>query len=190
MSDDAPEFRARVTAVLARFFSQNAQPPLPAATAGVVAERLHAVIVERGLPAPLPPGENGEPGGMPDGECATLVARVLGDLAGPSLLGDAVKQLVKTCFYPEFKVCRDSYREVASDGACRRQQLKRVLGRTSGTHCVDCPYWVSLDPAPHAALLEAAWCGDPAEFHTHRSVYLPEDFRALRRWLYAAARRA
>jgi hypothetical protein len=149
---------------------------------------LHALVRERGLPSPLRPGEKGEPGGMADGEVGPLVARVLGSASHP-LLADAAKQLVKACFYPEFTVCRDSYREVTSEGACKRQQLKRVRGRTSGAHCIDCPYWVALQPAEHAALLEREWRGEVAEFRAHRDVFLPEDFRAFRAWLHAAARR-
>lgn len=188
MNESAEEFSRRVVAVLERFFRQNGQPPPPAAELAGVALRLHAVVIERGLPPPLAPDEKGEPGGMAEGESGPLVARVL-DGAGEPLLADAAKQLVKTCFYPEFKVCRDSYRETNAEGACKRQQLRRVRGRTSGAHCVDCPHWVALDPEEHAALLERDWRGDVAEFRGYRDVFLPEDFRALRQWLHAAARR-
>jgi hypothetical protein len=186
MNGDAAEFSRRAIAILERFFRQNGEA-LPATAGAEVAARLYSLVRERGLPPPLPAGEMGEPGGMADGEVGPLVARVLGP-AGHPLLADAAKQLVKACFYPEFKVCRDSYREVTVEGACKRQQLKRVRGRTSGAHCIDCPYWVSLPPDAHATLLAREWKGDVAEFHTHRDMFLPEDFRAFRRWLHAAAR--
>jgi hypothetical protein len=125
---------------------------------------------------------------MSEEECAPLVARVVAGVEGDALLAEAARQLVKACFYPEFKVCRDSFREVARDGACRRQQLARVRGRISGTHCVDCPHWVALEPAEHVRFVTAEWRMDPADFTAHREVFLPEDFRELRRWLYAAAR--
>ncbi|MSU51743.1 MAG: hypothetical protein EXS37_22080 [Opitutus sp.] len=149
--------------------------------------RLWALVVERGLPRALAPGECGSPGGMSEVDCAPLVARVLGG-AGDPVLANAVKQLVKACFYPEFTVCRDSFREVAPDGGCRRQELNRVLGRVSGAHCVDCPHWVALESVAHESYLVDQWQSMSAAFAPHRDVFLPEDFRALRRWLYAAAR--
>jgi hypothetical protein len=187
MSERGDEFPEIVGAVLRRFFAQNAQPPPSTAEVAALAARLRVLIAERGLPRPLAPGEIGAPGGMSEAECAPLVARVAGAGATP-LLADAAKQLVKACFYPEFTVCRDSYREAGADGACRRQELARARGRLSGAHCVDCPHWVALEPAAHRALLADAWHGDPAALAADCGVFLPEDFRALRRWLHAAAR--
>lgn len=183
---EADEFPGIVDAVLRRFFAQNAQPP--PATAEFAA-RLRALITERGLPRPLAPGEIGAPGGMAEAECSPLVARVCG-AGAPPLLVEAARQLVKACFYPEFSVCRDSYRETGADGACRRQELARARGRVSGSHCVDCPHFVASEPAAHTALLERAWRHDPGAFRAHPGVFLPEDFRALRRWLHAEARRS
>jgi hypothetical protein len=188
MSERADEFAGIVGAVLRRFCVQNAQPPPAAAESAAFAARLLALIAERGLPRPLAPGESGAPGGMAETECAPLVARVAG-AGAPPLLVEAARQLVKACFYPEFTVCRDSYRECGAEGACRRQELKRVRGRVSGAHCVDCPHWVALEPAAHRALLAGAWHGDAAALAAHCEIFLPEDFRALRRWLHAAARR-
>lgn len=186
MSEPAAEFTAIVCAILARFFRQNAQPPPADARGREFAARLRALIAERGLPRPLAVDETGRPGGMSEAECAPLLARVLPAGAEP-LFVEAARQLVKACFYPEFKICRDSYREVAADGACRRQQLERARLRTSGAHCVDCPHWVALAPVEHVALLEDAWFV-PGGFAPHRGIFLPEDFRALRTWLWRAAR--
>ena len=109
--------------------------------------------------------------------------------AGDEGLAAAVKQLVKACLYPEFTVCRESYREAAGDGGCKRQELARVRGRVSGTHCVDCPHWVALPPQQHGAMLARAWrVGGAEALAENRGVFLPEDFRALRRWLHAQAR--
>ena len=116
-----------------------------------------------------------------------LVARVIAGSDEP-LLAEAARHLVKACFYPEFKVCRDSFREVTADGSCRRQELERVRGRVSGTHCVDCPHWVALEPEAHSEFLAREWRAQPALLMEHRDIFLPEDFRALRRWLHAAAR--
>ena len=196
MDDGGVECGLLVGAVLRRWLEQNGLPPLSPAQISGFAGRLWSLIAERGLPRPLSPDECGAPGGMPATECAPLVVRLAGDLPGPHV-PEAARQLVKACFHPEFRTCRDSFRETASDGACRRQQLVRVRGRLSGSHCVDCPHWVGFSAEEHQCFLAAEWrtCStgagraDAAEFLAHRDVFLPEDFRALRRWLHAWARR-
>jgi len=193
MDDGEKEFTRLVGAVLVRFFAQNAQQALPDAERAAFGARLWALVEQRGLPRPLGPGEAGapatagKPGGMSEDECAPLVARVLGGATHP-LLANAARQLVKACCYPEFTVCRDSFRAVAVDGGCRRQELQRVRARVSGTHCVDCPHWVALTPERHGQYLAGEWKSDAAIFAQHRDVFLPEDFRALRQWLHARAR--
>ena len=186
--NEAEEFSRLVGAVLARFFAQNSRTPPAEAERAALGGRLWTLVAERGLPRALADGECGAAGGMSEEDCAPLVARVLGG-ASEELLAGAVKQLVKACFYPEFTVCRDSFRELARDGGCRRQELARVRTRVSGAHCVDCPHWVARSPAEHEQFLAAEWRGDAASFFAARSVFLPEDFRALRQWLHAAARR-
>ena len=188
MKQRGEEFSQLVVAVVARFFVQNGRPPLAETERMALARRLWELVIERGLPRPLAPAERGVPGAMADEECAPMVARVAGGSDDP-LLDAVARQLVKACFYPEFKTCRDSFREVASDGACRRQELGRVSGRVSGSHCVDCPYWVELAPAQHEKFLAREWRAGAADFAAHRAVFLPEDFRDLRRWLHARARR-
>lgn len=186
MPTDQEEFADRVETILRRFFAQNGQP-VPEGL-DQTARRLWTLVVERGLPRPLATHERGEPGGMTDEECAALVAAVV-DSGADALLVEAVRQLVKACFYPEFKTCRDSFREVEPDGSCRRQELPRVLRRISGTHCVDCPHWVAMTPVQHERFLARNWRAGADTFFAHRDVFLPEDFRALRQWLYAAARK-
>lgn len=183
------EFSQVVSATLRRFFRQNGRAaPADTELAGLGA-RLWALVAERGLPRPLGPEEVGAPGGMADDACGTLVARALGSLDDP-LWANAAKQLVKACFYPEFRVCRDSWREAATNGTCRRQELGPVRGRISGTHCVDCPHWVALEPVAHSRMLADEWKSGADEFRAHQAEFLPEDFRALRRWLHARARGA
>ena len=189
MDDGAEEFSQLVSAVLTRFFAQNRRAPLAVAEYAAFGARLWALVAERGLPRPLAPREGGAPGGMSDDECAPLVKRVLAS-AKDELLATAARQLVKACFYPKFKACRDSWREVAADGACRRQELARVRGRVSGAHCVDCPHWVALTPGQHEAMLAREWRSGAANFAADRDVFLPEDFRALHCWLHARARRS
>ena len=189
MNDDAvaTEFSRLVTAVLQRFFVQNGRAELAVAEAEAVSGRLWALVRERGLPRALREGECGLSGGMSEEVCTPLVARVLAG-ANDDLLAKTVTQLVKTCFYPEFTVCRDSFREAAKDGSCKRQELARVRQRVSGTHCVDCPHWVALTPAGHSELLKRDWRGGVGILEENCGVFLPEDFRALRRWLHARAR--
>jgi hypothetical protein len=191
MTSAGHAFAELVGALLARFAGQNAQPVPPAADRAALAAGLWALIAERGLPRPLAANERGTPGEMTDAEVAPLLERALGGVpaASRAALTGPARQLVKACFYPEFKTCRDSFREVSPDGTCRRQELARALGRLSGAHCVDCPHWVALNPEQHARFLARAWRPEGvAEFTAHRGVFLPEDFRALRRFLHSLAR--
>lgn len=178
-------------AILERYFWQNTRPLPPAGEIIAVAGRLWALVSERGLPRPLGPAERGEPGEMSDAEVTPLLDRVLGEmpLVWREEFAAPVRQLVKACFYPEFKSCRDSFRECAPDGSCRRQQVSRARGRISGAHCVDCPHWIALSPEQHAKYLAKEWRPEGlAEFVDHRGVFLPEDFRALRLFLHRQAR--
>ncbi len=189
MNDREGQFCERVGAVLRRFVYQNAGAMPAEEVLRETGARLWALVRERGLPPPLADGDPGVPGGMTEEECAPLVAGVMAGGNDPVLV-NAVKQLVKTCFYPEFRVCRDSYRTVAADGGCRRQERERVRGRVSGTHCVDCPHWIGLEPGEHERFLAEAWRTNPVELARDRDLFLPEDFRALRRWLRSVARAA
>jgi hypothetical protein len=191
MTPAGSAFTQLVGAILARYFRQNDRPPPPDTEVAGLAARLWALLGERGCPRPLGPAERGVPGEMSDAEVAPLLDRVLGD-APPdwrAALEAPVRQLVKACFYPEFKTCRDSFREVSPDGTCRRQELGRARLRVSGAHCVDCPHWVALTPEQHGRYLARTWRPEgAAEFAAHRGVFLPEDYRAFRRFLHALAR--
>jgi hypothetical protein len=186
MIERAGEFEQLVGAIVTRLFAQASRPP-PAGQISLLSVQLAGLVAERGLPRPLGADECGAPGGMSDAETAPLIAQVIAGCDEP-LLADLARQLVKACFYPEFKVCRDSFREVTRDGVCRRQQLERVRSRISGTHCVDCPHWIGLAPEAHRDYVRSEWHGSAEAFDAHRDVFLPEDFRELRRWLYQAAR--
>lgn len=190
MKPASEEFVPRVAAILERYRRQNGQVALTEAERNQIGLRLWSLIAERGLPPALGPGEKGSPGEMSDDEAAPLVENVLAGSVHAPELATPVRQLVKACLLPEFKTCRESYREIGDDGVCRRQQLAKARSRISGSHCVDCPYWTDLSPEQHARCLEKGWAGDPAEFAAHRDVFLPEDFRALRVWLRAARRAA
>jgi hypothetical protein len=185
-------FSELAQAIMRRFCVQNSLGPPGAAVLRELGDRLWSLVQERGLPRPLDPGDEGKPGDLPDAECSPLVTRLL-DGATPAdreKLGVPARQLVKACFHPEFKVCRDSFREVSPDGACRRQQLARVRARISGAHCIDCPYWVALEPAAHGRFLAREWqATGQNDLAANLDIFLPEDFRNLRRLLYAEAGR-
>lgn len=170
-----------------RFLAQNGQAPLSDDFLTDYTARLWRVVNAAGLPPPLANDAAGEPGEMPSERAAELAAQVFAGLASTERHADLdvpTRQLLKACLQPEFRQCRESYHEVV-EGACRRQQLKRVRARISGAHCVDCPYWVSLRPDQHHALLARSWVsGDSGELDRHEAIYLPEDFRALRIFIW------
>lgn len=192
-ADPAAEFARLAGACIRRFLSQNGQPELPATLEDGFLARLWAVVNEAGRPRPLPVEEQGEPAEMPPERAASLAAQVLTGLPFPERHPDLevpVRQLLKACLNPEFRHCRDSYKEVV-DGACRRQELARTRGRISGAHCVDCPYWVALRLEQHSALLAREWVsGDWEELAAHHEIFLPEDYRALRVFLWWQVRPA
>ncbi len=181
MADPARKFADLVRPVLERALRQSGHA-VPEAAQALLVERLWALVAARGVPPPLPRGEKGEPGEMPAEMVAPLIEQLFAGFAPADreALATPVRQLVKACFQGDFKTCRDSYREVSPDGSCRRQELARANGRISGSHCVDCPYWLSLTPAQHERLLTKAWRGDAAAFIARRDVFLPEDYRELR----------
>lgn len=193
MPDAGSTFAHLVDAILARYFRQNAMPVPSSADCTAAATGLWSLVLARGLPRPLGPAERGAPGEMSEADVAPLLEQALGGVtpAARAMLVTPMKQLVKACFYPEFKSCRDSFRAVAPDGSCKRQELTRTRGRVSGAHCVDCPHWVALTPEQHFNYLAREWLPAGAgELTAHRDVFLPEDFRALRRFLHAWARRS
>ncbi len=177
-----------VAAILSRYSRQNNVTPPAETDATHIGERLWTLIESRGLPRPLRTDEMGSPGEMSAAEVEPLVAAILEGIHEASILTVPVRQLVKTCFHPEFKKCRDSYREAEADGTCRRQQLERALVRVSGSHCVDCPYWTALTPDQHRECLRDGWRGDAGLFEQHENVFLPEDFRVLRKLVREHAR--
>ncbi len=162
----APEFEELVVALLERFQRQQGLPAAEPAGLRAVAARLGELA--RGV--------------VPAAEPAALAARIAGPGADP-VVADAVAQLVKAITYPRLDLCRESYREAGPEGTCRRQLVAQARRRISGTHCVDCPHWLAFGPAEHEAWLRAKWRSDPADFDAARGVFLPEDFRHLRRLL-------
>lgn len=190
MDDSTAAFSRLVSAILENYASRNGLAPLGRGETQRFAERLAGLIARRGLPAPLRENEMGEPGEMADAEVGPLVDELVAGSLRTADLAVPARQLIKACFHPEFRRCRDSYRERDADGTCRRQQLKKARARVSGSHCVDCPYWTSLARDEHTRCLLRGWAGNPAEFHEYAEVFLPEEFRTLRLWLHTRAREA
>jgi|GEM_PF-842923 len=170
-----------------RWLQQNERPPLAEALLAGYLVRMWRVVNETGLPKPLAKNEPGQAGEMAGEQVADLAERVYASLGLGVQQGDLdtmTRQLLKTCLLPEFRRCRESYREVV-EGVCRRQELTRARERLSGSHCVDCPYWTALRPDRHAALLVKEWvAADHEPLIGHQEVFLPEDFRALRIFLW------
>jgi len=186
VSSTSETFEKLVSALLARYLRQNALAALSADESALIARRLWRLMQTRGLPCRLKPEEMGAPGEMSAEEVAPLVTSLLEGVSRAAELGVVARQLVKACFHPEFKKCRESYRETEDDGSCRRQMLERVRTRLSGSHCVDCPYWTALSAEQHQACLAEGWVGDATMLTEYRAIFLPEDFREFRRLLRAS----
>ncbi len=181
-------FVGQVEQLLGRYLRQNGLPPLKPEAARALGTSLWAELLLRGVPGPPGPGDLEPPEELGAADVAPAIARLLREAPGRADLEVPARQLVKGCLQPEFARCRQSYREPGSDGVCRRQDLARARSRLSGSHCVDCPYWTSLGPGEHAQLLSRAFGARATEFEGARSVFLPEDYRALRRRVREAAR--
>ena len=185
MESSWPEFISLVVRIVERMARQQSRVVVQADAEGF-ARRLAEVMASCPLPPSLAKGDLGRPGGMADAECARLVAVVMGS-DSDRFLAEVARQVIKACLHPVFTQCRDSYRERAADGSCRRQERDRTRLRVSGAPCVDCPYWTALDGVGHGQLLDAGWLGESAAWRVEADLYLPEDFRALRRWVRRTA---
>ncbi|MFA6289692.1 MAG: hypothetical protein WC661_20105 [Opitutaceae bacterium] len=165
------EFGRSVAAVVTRFLKQNGLVPAGAEELRALAAALMTPIAGR--------VEEGE---LPEAFVKAGVARVLAVFSPPRPeLANLAKQLIKGCHQPDKSPCCESYRETDEAGRCRRQEPAYDLARVSGAHCVDCPHWRGWSPEEHAARLAAEWRDGAEAFAANRAVFLPEDFRMLRR---------
>jgi hypothetical protein len=191
--DMGEAFALAVQKILRRHFGQNGGPTPPDAALLAFARALWQIALKHGLPAPLKGADQGACADLPDAEADRLAAPAVSNFpildARPSL-ANAARELLRGVIQPEFKKCRLSYKEAAPDtGACERQRLDVARARPSGAHCADCPYWTQLSAEKNEKLLLKEW--DPAraaELAANLSVFLPEDFRALRQLLHLHAR--
>lgn len=185
-------FERLVADVTVRVLAQDGGPALPSSSWEPCVRVLWDAAEAIGWPTPLPTGTEcpaGEtPGAVLEPHVLALAARVPDESQRARVL-PVVRQLLKACVYPEFTTCRDSYRATTAEGRCARQQRGVAAARISGSPCVDCPYFVARTEDEHRALLLASWRGGTEEsFHRDPSVFLPNDFRALRRFLWLRSR--
>lgn len=173
------EFVSLVTRVLARGLDQIEQSPLPESDLVGLANALLSIGREGGWARRF-----GDLRAEIAAEEINVWSRRLAEIvpARAAVLGPIFKQVLKSCFQPSPDVCRNSFREVDSMGRSRRQEHAYDLKRVSGAHCVDCPYWTEKTEGEHLAWLRGKWYAGAADLEAGRAVYLPEDFRALRRW--------
>ena len=179
--------RQQVRLMLVRSARQNGLAPLNELEIERFGTRLVQLIESQGLPPRLRADEMGEPGEMSPERVTLLVAAVLEGSERFADLATVTRQFIKACFYPEFRKCRESYREREDNGSCRRQELDLVRTRISGAHCIDCPYWTALTPEQHRSRLADGWVGERETFVAFEDVFLPEDFRRFRQLVRARA---
>lgn len=185
-------FESLVVACLRRFLRQEGGTIPPAETLAAFSRSLWDSASAVGWPRPLPEGSTCGPTersweGME--AHVSAIAACGSDERERARLLPVARQMLKTCIYGEFTECRNSFRQIASEDRCRRQDPAIARSRISGTPCVDCPYYVTLAQDEHAALLEASWArGNPVPYAQDPGLFLPEDFRELRRFLWLRAR--
>jgi len=185
-------FESLVAVCLRRFLLQEGgEIPAPETVADF-GRRLWVAASAVGWPSPLVAGSTCGPEERSwDGLEAhvSAIAASGNDETERARLLPVARQLLKTCIYGEFTDCRNSFRQIAADNRCRRQDPAIARARISGTPCVDCPYYVTLAQEEHARLLEASWAtGNPVPYAREPALFLPEDFRELRRFLWMQAR--
>jgi len=185
-------FEAAAAAVVARMLQQDGGAAVSPDVIRSGVRGLWEAAEAIGWPPPLPAGSTrraGEtPGAALEPRVLTVAAGVVNEAERARLL-PVIRQLLKACVYPEFTECRDSYRATGSEGRCSRQQPAVAAARISGSPCIDCPYFVTRTEPEHEALLREGWIGGPGEgFDRSPSVFLPKDFRPLRRFLWLRSR--
>jgi hypothetical protein len=166
------DFRRSVAVVVTRFLAQNGLVTAGEEELRALADALGESVV----------GDHSAEGELPEAVVKDGVARLLVVFSPPRPeLANLAKQLLKGCHQPDKSPCCESYCETDAAGRCRRQELAYDLARASGAHCVDCPHWRGWSPEEHAEKLSAAWQDGAVVFAENRGVFLPEDFRELRR---------
>lgn len=185
-------FTHQIKKILQRYFRQTEKTPPPEAALVHFGTILWRLIQQHGLPEPLEAADQGEDETMPAEQLTARLDEIWSAFRFVDYRNDLetpARHLVKGIWQREFKKCRLSYKESETTGNCDRQSLSNALPRISGSHCVDCPYWVSISAEKNEKLLSKEWNQNAvAELTAHLDVFLPEDYRSLKQLLYMHTR--
>lgn len=167
-----------------RFFSQQKTIPPSDAYITSLWEGIWTTTTDEGIPQPLAANEVGEPRTLDDSYLFGLAEKTLARLPRhrtEDMLRTLCVQVFTALLSPEFKACRQSYQSKDSTDTCTRQNVEQCQDRVSGSHCEDCPFFVALSQDQHRKLLGRAFGPvNQTTWTSHLSLFLPEDFRALR----------
>jgi hypothetical protein len=167
-----------------RYFAQQSVPPPSDAYITSLWEGLWATALAEGMPQPLAANEIGEPRTLEDSYLFSLAEKTLVRLPkhrADDVLRTLCVQVFIALLSPEFKACRQSYQHTDSAGQCNRMSVDHCRDRVSGSHCEDCPFFVALSSDQHRKLLGRSFSpSGQTTWNANHSLFLPEDFRALR----------
>ncbi|MCC5789366.1 MAG: hypothetical protein JJT75_07010 [Opitutales bacterium] len=187
-NDPAEAFANLSLRLINRFLQNTAQESIPERETRAMLREVWAVAAQEGFPEPLPSKESGEPGEMSTEDRRAWADKILAKeewQAYRERLLPPFQQLFAALLLPEFKKCRLSYKEKDESGSCQRQDPEHNRNRICGSHCADCPYWVELSPEQNEKLLRKSWPPENlSDFIDQQDLFLPEDFRVLRHFLY------
>ena len=190
--DEKRAFVALARPIIERFFLQTGRPPINPKVLDAYLHVLWQVCIGWGMPKALPEGEKGSPKDLGPDEIAELMTRILDELDYPEVRFDLAvlsKQFLKSVLQPEFVRCRLSYAKPNETGICERQDLRHCSSRISGSHCVDCPLFILTNPVKHPKILASQWNKSrKAELEENLTVFLPEDFRQMKYFLWLQRR--
>ncbi|GAB5561965.1 MAG: hypothetical protein SynsKO_36120 [Synoicihabitans sp.] len=185
-------FTHQIKKICQRYFRQTNNESPPDAALVHFATILWRLIEKNGLPPALEPSDQGQDAALSEADLSSKLDELWSAFRfvdHRAALEAPARHLIKGIWQPEFKKCRLSYKEESSAGKCDRQNLTKSLGRISGAHCVDCPYWVSISAEKNEKLLKKEWDQNSVvELSANMDVFLPEDYRSLRQLLYMHAR--
>ncbi len=190
---DAREgFTHIVRKILARLYKQTGRPVPPDIALTHYAQQLWALVKAEGQPAPLAGSDQGTELKLSDARAQELGEKFFATFRFPNLRAELEKptrHLLGALLNPEFKTCRQSFKELDAAGQCERRDPEKSRARVSGVHCVDCPYWTALSAEKNEKLVAKDWPAERlAELTANLPVFLPEDFRALRQLMHMHVR--
>lgn len=190
--DEKRAFVALARPIVERFFHQTGRPVVDPRILQAYLNVLWKTCTEWGMPKALPEGEEGARRDLGSDEISELMTRILDELDYPEVRFDLAvlsKQFLRSVLQPEFVRCCSAYAKAGPSGICERQELRRCASRISGCHCVDCPLFILTRPDKHPRILNASWNKSRKdELEANMTVFLPEDFRQLKYFLWLQRR--